>query len=185
MYLTISRRLQNIGLTYNMRISRPGISLSQSLGVDKTVLRPLSYGNTDLDVEKAHNIGLVYNLFNNKFMMNVNLHQNFCNNAIEQYSFYDTNNMLNTTYGNVVKRSQTGLSVYTNWAMAKSTRLIINGGVSYNDLRSDALDMSNNGWRQGNLMVGAQQTLPWDIPYECQLYHIYQIVHFAGMEFGL
>ena len=152
---------QNIGLTYNMRISRPGISYLNPY-VDRSSPTSLSYGNTDLDVEKAHNIGLVYNLFNNKFMMNVNLHQNFCNNAIEQYSFYDTNNMLNTTYGNVVKRSQTGLSVYANWAMAKSTRLIINGGVSYNDLRSDALDMSNNGW-QGNLMVGAQQTLPWDI----------------------
>lgn len=158
---------QNIGLTYNMRISRPGISYLNPY-IDRSNPTSLSYGNTNLEVEKAHNIGLVYNLFNSKFMMNVNLRQNFCNNAIEQYSFYDSNNMLNTTYGNVVKRSQTGLNVYANWSLTKNTRLIFNGGVSYNDLRSEALDIKNNGW-QGNMMLGAQQTLPWNVRLSANL----------------
>ena len=103
----------NLGLTYNMRISRPGI-------------------------------------------------HNFTDNAISQYSFYDSDNLLNTTYGNVVKRHQTGLSAYVNYLLTKNTRLFMNGGLNYVDLSSDALNQSNSGWT-ANIMAGLQQTLPWDL----------------------
>ena len=107
----------NIGLTYNMRISRPGISYLNPY-VDKSNPIALFYGNPDLDVEKAHNISLVYNAFTQKLMVNLNLHHNFVDNAISQYSFYDDNNLLNTTYGNVVKSHQTGLSGYVSYLLA-------------------------------------------------------------------
>ena len=151
----------NLGLTYNMRISRPGISYLNPY-VDKTNPIALTYGNPDLDVEKAHNLSLVYNMFTSKLMVNLNLHHNFVDNAISQYSFYDDNNLLNTTYGNVVKSHQTGLSAYVNYLLTKDTRLFLNGGVNYTDLRSDALSQSNSGWT-GNAMVGLQQTLPWNL----------------------
>ena len=92
----------NLGLTYNMRISRPGISYLNPY-VDKSNPIALTYGNPELDVEKSHNFSLVYNLFTPKLMVNLNLHHNFMDNAISQYSFYDSNNLLNTTYGNVVR----------------------------------------------------------------------------------
>ena len=149
----------NIGLTYNMRISRPGISYLNPY-VNRADPTTLSYGNTDLDVEKSHNTALVYNLFSPKFMMNLNLHHNFTNNGIEQYSFYD-GDLLNTTYGNIVKRHQTGLNGYVNWLVTPKTRLFLNGGVDYTDLRSDALDAKNGGWH-ANVMAGLQQTLPGD-----------------------
>ncbi|SEE62316.1 outer membrane beta-barrel family protein [Prevotella sp. lc2012] len=151
----------NLGLTYNMRISRPGITYLNPY-VDKTDPIALTYGNPELDVEKNHNISLVYNMFTAKLMINLNLHHNFVDNAISQYSFYDTNNLLNNTYGNVVKRHQTGLSGYVNYLLAKDTRIFFNGGLNYTDLRSDALAQSNNGWT-ANAMVGLQQTLPLDI----------------------
>ena len=151
----------NLGLTYNMRISRPGISYLNPY-VDKSNPIALSYGNPDLDVEKAHNLSLVYNMFTSKLMVNLNLHHNFTDNAISQYSFYDDNNLLNTTYGNVVQSHQTGLNGYVNYLLTKSTRLFINGSVNYIDLRSDALDQSNSGWT-ANAMLGLQQTLPWDL----------------------
>lgn len=151
----------NLGLTYNMRISRPGITYLNPY-VDKTDPIALTYGNPELDVEKNHNISLVYNMFTAKLMINLNLHHNFVDNAISQYSFYDTNNLLNNTYGNVVKRHQTGLSGYVNYLLAKDTRIFFNGGLNYTDLRSDALTQSNNGWT-ANAMVGLQQTLPLDI----------------------
>ena len=151
----------NIGLTYNMRISRPGITYLNPY-VDKTNPIALSYGNPDLDVEKAHNLSLVYNMFTPKLMVNLNLHHNFTDNAISQYSFYDSDNLLNTTYGNVVQRHQTGLSAYVNYLLTPSTRLFMNGGLNYTDLRSDALNQSNNGWT-ANIMAGLQQTLPWDL----------------------
>jgi outer membrane receptor protein involved in Fe transport len=151
----------NLGLTYNMRISRPGISYLNPY-VDKSNPIALNYGNPDLDVEKAHNLSLVYNTFTPKLIVNLNLHHNFTDNAISQYSFYDSDNLLNTTYGNVVKRHQTGLSAYVNYLLTKNTRLFMNGGLNYVDLSSDALNQSNSGWT-ANIMAGLQQTLPWDL----------------------
>ena len=151
----------NLGLTYNMRISRPGISYLNPY-VDKSNPIALFYGNPDLDVEKAHNVSLVYNAFTQKLMVNLNLHHNFVDNAISQYSFYDDNNLLNTTYGNVVKSHQTGLSGYVSYLLTKDTRIFFNGGVNYIDLRSTALDQKNSGWT-ANVMGGVQQTLPWDL----------------------
>ena len=151
----------NLGLTYNMRISRPGISYLNPY-IDRTNPIAISYGNPDLDVEKAHNISLVYNAFTAKMMVNLSLHHNFTDNAISQYSFYDNDNILNTTYGNVVKRHQTGMNAYVNYLLTKNTRLFLNGSVNYTDLRSNALNQSNNGWT-ANAMLGLQQTLPWDL----------------------
>ena len=151
----------NLGLSYNMRISRPGISYLNPY-VDKTNPIALTYGNPDLDVEKAHNVTLVYNVFSSKLMMNLNLHHNFVDNAISQYSFYDADNLLNTTYGNVVSSHQTGLSGYVNYLIKKNTRLFFNGGLNYTDLRSNTLAQSNSGWT-ANIMGGVQQTLPWKL----------------------
>ena len=151
----------NLGLSYNMRISRPGISYLNPY-VDKTNPIALTYGNPDLDVEKAHNVTLVYNVFSSKLVMNLNLHHNFVDNAISQYSFYDADNLLNTTYGNVVSSHQTGLSGYVNYLITKNTRLFFNGGLNYTDLRSNTLAQSNSGWT-ANIMGGVQQTLPWKL----------------------
>ena len=150
----------NVGLAYNMRISRPGISYLNPY-VNRTDPTSISYGNTNLDVEKSHNVSLVYNLFTPRLMMNLSLRYGYTGNGIEEYSFFD-DNVLNSTYGNIVKRQQTGLNVYANWLVHKNTRIFVNGGVSYTDLRSDELSASNSGW-QANAMVGLQQTLPWDL----------------------
>ena len=151
----------NLGLTYNMRISRPGISYLNPY-VDKSNPIALTYGNPELDVEKSHNLSLVYNLFTPKLMVNLNLHHNFVDNAISQYSFYDSDNLLNTTYGNIVQRHQTGMNGYVNYLVTKNTRLFFNGSLNYLDLKSDALEQNNSGWTF-NAMVGLQQTLPWDL----------------------
>jgi len=160
MQYTISQG-SNIGLTYNMRISRPGISYLNPY-VDKTNPIAITYGNPDLDVEKAHNVSLVYNVFTPKLMVNLNLHHIFVDNAISAYSFYDNNNLQNTTYGNIVKSHQTGLSGYVSYLLTNDTRIFFNGGLNYSDLRSTALDQKNNGWT-ANLMAGVQQTLPWNL----------------------
>ena len=150
----------NIGLTYNMRISRPGISYLNPY-VDRSNPTSISYGNPELDVEKTHNIGLVYNMYDPKLMLNAKLTHSLCDNAIEQYSFYK-DNILNTTFANSVKRNITSLSLFASWMPAKNTRIIMNSALSYSDLRSEGLNVSNNGW-QANAMAGIQQTLPADL----------------------
>ena len=156
----------NIGLTYNMRISRPGITYLNPY-VDHSDPNSLSYGNTNLDVEKSHNIALVYNLFTTRLMMNVNLHYNYTGNGIEQYSFYN-GDLLNTTYGNIVKRSQTGVNAYLNWLMFKNTRIFMNGSINYSDMHSDNMNTKNHGW-QAQAMMGLQQTLPLDLKLSAYL----------------
>jgi outer membrane receptor protein involved in Fe transport len=149
---------QNIGLSYNMRISRPGIDYLNPY-VDKESPTSISYGNTLLDVEKNHNIGLVFNSFTQKFVLNATLRYSFSNNGIREYSFYD-DNIMNTTYGNIVKSKRTRLNVYSNWTATKSTRIIFNGSLAYNDFRSSQLDQKAHGWTAHG-MVGLQQDLPW------------------------
>ena len=150
----------NIGLTYNMRISRPGITYLNPY-VDRSDPMQVSYGNSHLKVEKNHNIGLSYSLFSSKFMMNIGLVQGLCDNRISSYSFFDEG-VLYSTFGNIVKERNTSLNLFINWLALPKTRLMLNGGATYADLRSDQLGQRNHGW-QGNLMVGLQQTLPWDL----------------------
>lgn len=151
----------NIGLTYNMRISRPGISYLNPY-IDRSSNTALTYGNPDLDVEKSHTVGMVANMFTPKIMVNFNLRYALTDNAISQYSFYDNNHLLNTTYGNIVKKQATSLSLFANYLLHKNTRIFTNAGLSYNDLNSEQLKESNSGW-QYNLMLGLQQTLPLSI----------------------
>lgn len=153
----------NIGVNYNMRIVRPGISYLNPY-VDRSNPTSLSYGNTDLDMEKSHTINMVYNYYSAKFMLSATAGYTFCDNQIEQYSFIDDNNLLNQTYGNIAKKRDASLSVFANWMLAKKTRLIMNAQLDYMDVRSNAMGLKNNGW-SGTAVLNFQQTLPWDIQW--------------------
>jgi outer membrane receptor protein involved in Fe transport len=152
---------QNIGLSYNMRISRPGISYLNPY-VDKSDPTALTYGNTDLDVERGHNLSLVYSVYTPTVMVNATLRHSYTGNGISQYSFYDADNLLNTTYGNIVTSRSTGLNAYVMLNPTNKTRIMLNGGVTYSDLSSAQLNQQNSGWAY-NLMLGGQQTLPLDL----------------------
>ncbi|MDE6311087.1 MAG: TonB-dependent receptor [Muribaculaceae bacterium] len=152
--------LSNIGLTYNMRIARPGISYMNPY-VDKSDPTSISYGNPGLKNETMHNFGLSYNLFKSRFMLNTRLSDSYTSNGIEQYR-YISDGILNTTYGNVAKRNSLRLDVSATWLAGKTTRLILNGAVSYVTLRNREMSLSNKGF-QCNVMAGVQQTLPLDI----------------------
>jgi outer membrane receptor protein involved in Fe transport len=152
---------QNIGISYNMRISRPGISYLNPY-VDTTDPTALTYGNTELEVERGHNISLVYSAYTPKVMVNATLRYSYTGNGISAYSFFDENNLLNTTYGNIVTSQSTGLNAYMMLNPTNKTRIMINGGLTYSDIASAQLGQHNSGWAY-NLMVGGQQTLPWDI----------------------
>ena len=151
---------QNLGLSYNMRISRPGISyLNPYVDISDPTAR--TYGNGDLEVERGHNLSLVYNLYSPKWIVNLTLRETLTTNGISSYSFYDANNLLNTTYGNIVRTSITGLNAFVNWNAGPKTRIFLNGGLNYTDLSSAVLDQHNSGLSY-TAMLGFQQTLPAD-----------------------
>ena len=152
----------NIGLSYNMRISRPGITYLNPYRDDSDPTA-LNYGNPDLEVEKAHNVNLVYNYFTTKFMLNLTARYGFTGNGISPYSFYQ-DNVLHSTYGNIIESTTAGLNAFVMVNAGAKTRIILNGGVDYSDLRSDVLGQQNSGW-SGNGLLGFQQTLPWDLRF--------------------
>ena len=151
---------QNVGVSYNMRISRPGISYLNPY-VDQSEPTYWTFGNPNLDVEKTHNMSLVYNFYKTGFMMNATLTHSRGNGGIGEYSYLE-DGILKTTYGNILQNNQTGLSLFANVNIGKKTRLYANGGVSYADMRSDEMGLKNYGW-SGNAMLGSQQTIFWDL----------------------
>ena len=174
---------QNIGLSYNMRISRPGISYLNPYR-DTSDPTAVTYGNTELDVERGHNVNLVYNFYSPAILVNATLRHSYTGNGISQFSFYDDDNLLHTTYGNVVVNRNTGLNAFAMITPGGKTRIMVNGGVSYSDLRSEELDQHNYGWNY-NAMVGMQQTLPWDLRLSANFIHAGRSVSLQGWNSGM
>lgn len=151
---------QTLRASYNMRISRPGIWFLNPF-TDTSNPTSISYGNPDLESEKAHSISFTFGSFSQKFNINTSVNYSFVNNGIERYSFIN-DGIMNSTYDNVGKNKNINLSLFVNWNMSPKTRFNINGRGAYVDYRSSGLDLKNNGF-EGNLFGSFQQTLPWDL----------------------
>ena len=157
---------KNIGVNYGMRITRPGITYLNPY-VDRSNPTIISYGNSDLEVEKTHNINLVYNTFSRKFMANFTLGTMFANNKIEEYSFMQSG-ILNRTYGNIVQSKSFNFNTFMNYSLSKNTRIMLNLTLEYADLKSTQLNQHNSGW-MATAYLGLQQTLPWDLKWNVNL----------------
>ena len=176
-------RQQNIGLSYNMRISRPGITfLNPYVKISDPTMK--TYGNTDLKTEMANNINLVYNYFSSKWIVNLTLRDTYIGNGISQYSFYDNGNILNTTYGNIVSSNNIGLSLFLTWIPGNKTRIIFNGGGGYNTLSRKTLSQGNSGFDY-NAMLGLQHTMPWDLRLSANIIAIGRNVNLQGWNSGM
>lgn len=151
---------QQLGLGYNLRISRPGIGFLNPYVNDQEPTH-ITYGNPALKPEKAHSLSLTYNLFSGRFMLNANLRHTFLNNGLEEYTRAEED-VLYTTYDNIGRRRTTEFSLFLNWNMLPLTRLTLNATTAYMDLRSPSLGYRNHGWQQ-SVMVGMQHTLPWKL----------------------
>ena len=174
---------QNIGISYNMRISRPGISYLNPY-VDTSDPTALSYGNPELQTEIGHNISLVYNYYSPKVMVNATLRHSFTPNGISAYSFYDDDNLLNTTYDNIVSNRNTGLNGFVMLNPGNKTRIILNGGLGYADIASETLGQRNSGWNY-NVMAGVQQTLPADFRLSANVISMGKRITLQGWSTGM
>ena len=153
-----------LSLSYQMRIARPNINL---LNPFRNTSNPtsISYGNPDLDPAKSHRFGLTFNTFAAKFSTNISLNYRLVNNSIQDYTFMQ-DGIQHRTYANIGRSELTSLSIWANWNPGKKTRININATGSYMDYqsKSEQLDAKNHGF-QGNLSIGLQQTLPWDLRF--------------------
>ena len=155
-----SSAMQNIGITYNRRIQRPGITYLNPY-VDRSSSTSISYGNSDLTSVRVDNLSLVYNFYNPKWVVSLTGRYSHSGSGISSYSFF-RDDILNTTYGNIVTENNTGLTAFVNWTAGPKTRVYTNSSFGYSHFASDELDQTNAGWNW-NVMLGLQQTLPADI----------------------
>ena len=168
-------KTQNLRAGYNMRIWRPGIwNLNPYFNNQNPMF--ISQGNPNLESEKGHNFDLAYSSFSAKFNINVSLRHSFTNNGIERVSRLITQEegedfgdghvapkgALYSTYGNIGKKQDTGLSLYVNWNASSKTRIYMNGRGNYRDLKSEAQGLHNYGWN-ASFHGGIQQTIPFNI----------------------
>lgn len=152
--------MQNIGLTFNRRIQRPGITYLNPY-VDRSFPTNIRYGNSDLTSARSDILSLVYNYYNPKWVVSITGRYNHCGSGISSYSFY-VDDVLNTTYGNIVREDNTGLTTFVNWNAGPKTRIFTNSSAGYGMYSSKELGMESHGWNW-NTMIGLQQTLPADI----------------------
>lgn len=164
----------NLGLTYNMRISRPGITYLNPF-VNRGEPNKISYGNPDIQPEKTHNFALKYNFFSPKFMLNAGMLYRFGEGGISSYQKYaadpdDPSRMiLHSTYGNIVSNSTYGVNWFINWNPVKDTRIYTSSNLGYTVISSPQLNQSNSGFN-GHFMFGAQQTIFWDMRLSANLF---------------
>lgn len=170
---------QMLRASYNMRISRPSIWFLNPF-CDTSDPTHISYGNPNLDTEKAHRLSLSYSMFASKFNVEASLNYSFMDNGIEQYSFIN-NGIMETTFGNIAKSKRTYLSLWMNWTPWRRTRITLNGSGEYVDYQSSqpSLKMSNNGF-SGSLLLNVQQALPWKLRLSLNGYASSPIVSLQG-----
>ncbi len=151
----------NLGLSYTMRISRPGIWELNPFVTETATTK--SYGNPDLAVAKSHKVSLEFNSFTPKFMINATLYGYLVNGDYSGYSFL-VGNVLHSTYGNIIREKEVGLNLFANYSPTSKTRISLNGSTSFSHYKSNQLGITNNGWNY-NAFLNLQQTLPWNIKW--------------------
>ena len=179
---------QNIGLAYNLRIRRPGISQLDPF-ISRASATSISYGNSDLKPENSHSLKLEYHYFSQKVVVNAGVGYRFGKGGISQYTFYaedpaDASVMLlHTTYGNIVNSQSVGLNYFISWNPWKDTRIYSSGEGAYQWIASKELDQSNKGFN-GNIMVGVQQTIPWDLRLSANFFGMTRRYNLQGWDGG-
>jgi outer membrane receptor protein involved in Fe transport len=154
--------MQSLKLGYNKRIQRPGIGYLNPY-VDRRDPNYISYGNPELDPEMSHNITLGYSSFAPKYNISADLSYTFVNNAIEQFSFIrEGSSVQETTYDNIGHNKQLGLNFFGSYRGIKWLNLYTNSSVSYVELKSSTMNLTNQGL-SGRLYLGGSIMLPKDL----------------------
>ena len=147
---------------YNLRIGRPDISYLSPY-VSRPTAETQSYGNPNLDSEKAHNIEASFGTFSQKLNLNVGLTYMLQTDGLTSYSFLDENSVMTTTFGNMMHTKLLRLNVFLNWMFTTSSSLMMNASGSYADYKAyhyyEDATAHNYGFG-ANGFFGLRQDLP-------------------------
>lgn len=163
--VTLSYRINdanNIKLSYNQRISRPGIWYLNPF-LDNSNPFELSQGNPDLIPEVDNSFSLNYSYISPKLTLNTSLFSSFTNNSIESVSKAINDTVTYRTYKNIGLSRNTGLSLYGNWQPGKLVRISMNGNLGYMSMTTnDGSGLNNKGFNY-TVSLNGEFTLPAEI----------------------
>lgn len=176
------RESQTLGLTYNIRVRRPGIEELDPF-VNRFDPLTVEYGNPHLELERTHSLSFSYMLSLPKISLRTAVNQSFTNDGIMQYSF-QKEGQIHRTFGNIVHTRMTSANVYLSASLHRDTRLILNSELSYVDYNSNELKARNHGWSLGS-NVSLQQTLPWQLKFTTNFEYMTHSYSLQGWDSGM
>lgn len=151
---------RTLKLSYDMRVSRPGIWYLNPYVHDENPTN-IYYGNPALTAEQTHRVSFNYGYFSRKVNLNASLDYEFTKNGITSYSFVQ-DGVTNTTYDNIGKRNSFGLNTYIGWMPSSLVSFNFNGSVSYINIENqNDTSYRNSGFRT-NMYAGITFRLPKD-----------------------
>ncbi|MFC5270778.1 TonB-dependent receptor domain-containing protein [Adhaeribacter terreus] len=130
--VAISRKLkemQDMKLSYTQRLERPGLWYLNPY-VNRIDPKNISFGNPELDATVSHAFELAHSAFVKNSSLNSSLFYNFTNNAIQEFTTLRGDTSI-TTYDNIGKQQNVGISLNGNLNLTKKLNLNLNTVVNY------------------------------------------------------
>lgn len=176
------KKNHNIGLSYTLRVRRPGIEELDPF-VHRFDAFTYEYGNPNLEVEKTHLFTVGYMMNLKRLSFNAIISHSFNNNSIERYSFLQENS-IHSTYGNIAQKQSTSLNIFTSANITAGTRAMVNAEIGYVDLRSVPLNAHSYGWNF-NCNIGLQQNIFWKMKFSANIELMSREQLLQGWESGM
>ncbi len=159
------KQTQTMRLGYNLRVQRPGIWYLNPY-VNTADPKYVSFGNPDLDVEKAHNVNFSYSFFKSKVNLNTGVYYSYVGNSIQSVTSM-VGDISYTTYENIGTNNRVGMNLYASWNPSLKLRFYLNGSVDYTDIRTNnGSGMGNSGFSE-RVSGNFQYTFPLDFVLSC------------------
>ena len=149
----------SIKLSYSSSISRPGIGYLNPAVIETPTM--IKMGNPSLTSARRNMMGLTFTHIGRKVSLNLSPYYNFMNDNITSV-MYLANDKKVSTFDNVLRWRNIGMSGYLKVCLWKGGSVSLNGNVAYNSHKDPGNDISNASW-SGRLSLYADQDLPWKL----------------------
>ena len=128
-------KVSTIRLSYTQRIERPGLYYLNPY-IDRTDPKNIRFGNPGLQPAINNSFALSYNSMIKGAIINIDLSYYFTNNSIQQYSFLENDSVSETSFANIGKSNNLGISLFCNIPVSKRLKININESAHYIHLSS-------------------------------------------------
>lgn len=153
----------SLKFTYATSINRPGINYLNPARFE--TVNNIKFGNSTLGSSRNQSIGLTFMHIGQKLTYNIRPYFSYVNDGIGELQ-YVREDINYSTYGNLLRRHNAGVSSYVQWMPMMGTSLMINASANYNHLKNPSLALSTRAWNS-NFFANLSQQLPWKLQLTC------------------